>query len=490
MERIYEDIARRTGGDVYVGVVGPVRTGKSTFIKRFMECLVMPNIESEAMRDRARDELPQSGSGRTIMTAEPKFVPEEAVTVQMDDGAVFGVRMIDSVGYMVRSAIGQFEDGRPRMVNTPWFDHEIPMTEAAELGTHKVINEHSTIGVVVTTDGSVTEIPREEYVEPEERVITELTRLGKPFVILVNSLYPDSPMAKAVCEELLGKYGVAAVALNCQELNEGDIHGLLKAVLYEFPVVELGLRMPAWVETLPLEHPVKSALFENMRAGAAGMRRVRDIHGVLESLRECPHITDIRTDFINLGNGCAQVTLDLPRELFYRTLGEQSGFEIKDDGDLMRLLSGLSRVKSEYDKVEHALREVREKGYGIVLPSADELKLEEPEIVKSGGQYGVRLRASAPSIHMIRADIQTEVSPIVGTEKQSEELIHYLLSEFDGEPERLWQSNIFGKSLHDLVSEGLNNKLKRMPDEARAKLQDTLQRIINEGSGGLICIIL
>ncbi|GHU93145.1 stage IV sporulation protein A [Clostridia bacterium] len=410
MERIYEDIAKRTGGDIYMGVVGPVRTGKSTFIKRFMETLVLPNMEDASVRERARDELPQSGSGRTIMTAEPKFVPESAVRITLPEGAAFSVRMVDSVGYMVPGAIGQFEDGRPRMVVTPWYDYEIPMTEAAELGTRKVINEHSTIGIVVTTDGSITELPREDYRDAEERVITELKQLDKPFIVLVNSLYPDSVMAQAVCDEILDKYGISAVSANCQHLEDRDIQDLLKAVLYEFPVSELGVAMPPWVETLPLDHPLKAALYADIRDKSAKLYKIRDIQGVIDGLRGSQNITDARSDFINLGTGGSQITLDLPRELFYQTLGEQSGFEIKDDGDLMRLLSGLSHVKSEYDKIENALREVRENGYGIVLPSASELTLEEPEIVKQGGQYGVRLRASAPSIHMIRADIQTVVS--------------------------------------------------------------------------------
>ncbi|MCL1820825.1 MAG: stage IV sporulation protein A, partial [Oscillospiraceae bacterium] len=338
MEKIYEDIARRTGGDIYVGVVGPVRSGKSTFIKRFMEILVIPNIENTMWRERARDELPQSGSGRTIMTAEPKFVPEDAVEITVGESANFSVRMIDSVGYMVESAIGQFEDGRPRMVNTPWLEHEIPMTEAAEMGTRKVIAEHSTIGIVLTTDGSITDIPREDYIEPEERVINELKALGKPFVIVVNSMYPDSPMAKTVCDDLAAKHGVSASTVNCSMLEESDILELLKTILYEFPVTELGLNLPPWVETLPFEHPIKSTLFECMRASGAGMRRIGDIDGVIAALRECPHISGIRTDHISLGTGEALATIELPRELFYKTLGEQSGFEIGDDGDLMKLL--------------------------------------------------------------------------------------------------------------------------------------------------------
>jgi stage IV sporulation protein A len=480
----------RTQGGIYIGVVGPVRTGKSTFIKRFMETMVIPNIENPHRRERAHDELPQLGSGRTVMTAEPKFVPEEAVEVNLGGSASMSVRMIDCVGYMVPSATGQFEDGRPRMVTTPWFEHEIPMTEAAEIGTRKVIADHSTIGLVVTTDGTATDIPREDYLEAEERVIRELKELGKPFVVLVNSMYPTSPLAQTIAEELSSKHNVAAMAANCAELEEPDVAKIVREVLFAFPVSELGLHLPPWVETLPYEHPIKAGLYAAIRDCGANLFTIRDVESTVASLGNVQDISEARVRHINLGTGVCDAIIELPRELFYRTLGEQSGFEIGDDGDLMKLLSGLSLVKSEYDKVSAALRDVRENGYGIVMPAQEELTLEEPEIVKQGGQYGVRLRASAPSIHMIRADIKTEVNPIVGNEKQSEDLIHYLLSEFDGEPGKIWQSNIFGKSLHELVSEGLNNKLKRMPDDARGKLQETLQRIINEGSGGLICIIL
>ena len=488
--RIYDDIALRTEGDIYIGVVGPVRTGKSTFISRFMETLVIPNISNTYRRERARDELPQSGSGRTVMTAEPKFVPEEAVEISIGDSATFNVRLIDCVGYMVKGALGQFENDMPRMVMTPWFDHEIPMTQAAETGTRKVIAEHSTIGIVITTDGSITEIPREDYVEPEQRVIDELKQLGKPFIVLVNSTYPEASRAQTVCQEIYERHGVTSMAVNCMELEAQDVMEIIKGVLYEFPVNELGIYLPPWVEALPFEHTIKSELYKAISSGAEKMNRIRDVEDAVESMRSYEGISSVKVTGINLGTGMAAAVIDLPRSLFYQTLGEQSGFEVGDDGDLMSLLTELSKVKSEYDRISGALAKVRESGYGIVMPSADELHLEEPEIVRQSGRYGVRLRASAPSIHMIRADIQTEVSPIVGSEKQSEELIHYLLQEFDEDPGKIWQSNIFGKSLHDLVSEGLNNKLMRMPDEARMKLQETLQRIINEGSGGLICIIL
>ena len=489
-QKLYDDIVKRTGGDIYIGVVGPVRTGKSTFIKRFMETLVIPNIENVYRRERARDELPQSGSGRTVMTAEPKFVPEEAVEVKMEDGASFDVRLIDCVGYMVPGAVGQMEDDAPRMVTTPWYDHDIPMTEAAEIGTRKVIAEHSTIGIVITTDGTITDIPREDYLEAEERVITELKELGKPFLVVLNSAFPQSDRARAIQADIQSRYDVSCVCVNCLELTEADVTGVIKGVLYEFPVKELDLFLPSWVDALDYAHPIKTALYAAIREGAGGMRRIRDVEHSLAVIGGCENVSAARVVSISLGSGVASAALELPRSLFYDTISAQSGFTIGDDGDLMELLTQLAGVKKEYDKVAQALRDVRETGYGIVAPSADELKLEEPEIVKQGGRYGVRLKASAPSIHMIRADIETEVSPIVGSEKQSEEMVGYLLQEFEGDTAKIWESNIFGKSFHDLVGEDLNGKLKRMPEDARAKLRETLQRIINEGSGGLICIIL
>ena len=488
--KLYDDIAQRTGGDIYIGVVGPVRTGKSTFIKRFMETLVIPNIENVYRRERARDELPQSGSGRMVMTAEPKFVPEEAVRVEIADGATFSVRLIDCVGYLVPGAVGQTEDDMPRMVTTPWFDHDIPMTEAAEVGTRKVIAEHSTIGIVVTTDGSITDIPREDYLEAENRVITELKELGKPFLVLLNSANPDSDRAKAIQADIMDRYDVTCMRCNCLELNEQDVTSIIQGVLYEFPVKELDLFLPPWVDALPYGHPIKNELYTAIREGAGGLRRVRDVEGAMAAIGQCESVSSAKVSAIDLGSGRACANLELPRALFYDTISAQSGFTIADDGDLMSLLTSLAGVKREYDKVSEALGQVRETGYGIVAPSPEELKLEEPEIVKQGGRYGVRLKASAPSIHMIRADIETEVSPIVGSEKQSEEMVSYLLQEFEGDTAKIWESNIFGKSFHDLVSEDLNTKLKRMPDDARGKLRETLQRVINEGSGGLICIIL
>ena len=487
---IYQNIATRTAGDIYIGVVGPVRTGKSTFIKRFMETQVIPNIDNVYRKERARDELPQSGSGRTIMTAEPKFVPEEAAQIQLEGGGSCSVRLIDCVGYMVKGAIGSTEDDAPRMVTTPWYDHEIPMTEAAEIGTRKVIAEHSTIGIVITTDGSVADIPREDYLEAEERVIRELQELGKPFIVLLNSSDPGGDRAEAIARDIASRYEVKCVPVNCLTLGEEDVAAILKAVLYEFPMQELDLYLPPWVDALPDGHPIKAGLYQAIRESTAQLRHIREVENMVAALGESEHISEARVTALDLGTGVAAASLCLPRELFYQTLSEQSGFSVADDGDLMSLLTRLSAVKAEYDKVAGALKDVRETGYGIVVPGIDELTLEEPEIMKQGGRYGVRLKASAPSIHMIRADIETAVSPIVGNEKQSEDMVNYLLQEFEGDTSKIWQSNIFGRSFHEVVSDDLQTKLKRMPEDARKKLQETLTRIINEGSGGLICIIL
>ena len=487
---LYEDIALRTDGDIYIGVVGPVRTGKSTFIKRFMETLVLPNIENPYRRDRARDELPQSGSGRTIMTAEPKFVPEEAVQITNEGGSTFSVRLIDCVGYMVPGASGQVEGELPRMVTTPWFEHEIPMAQAAEIGTRKVIAEHSTIGIVVTTDGTISEIPREDYLEAEERVIHELKELGKPFLVLLNTAYPHSERAKIIRDDIAEKYDVMCLAVNCLMLDSDMVTDIIRGVLYEFPVRELDYYLPTWVDALSYDHPMKSALYTAIRDGMINVRRIRDIEGSVLTLNEHEDVSEARVLTIHMGTGVATVRIDLPRSLFYQTITKQTGFDISDDGDLLSLLASLAKIKKSYDQIAEALEEVERCGYGIVAPSAEQMALEEPEIVKQGGRYGVRLKATAPSIHMIRADVRAEVSPIMGTEKQSEEMVNYLLQEFEGDTGRIWESNIFGRSFQDLVAEDLSVKLKRMPMDAREKLRETLQRIINEGSGGLICIIL
>lgn len=488
--KIYEDIAMRTAGDIYLGVVGPVRTGKSTFIKRFMEALVIPNIENVYMKERAKDELPQSGSGRTIMTAEPKFVPEDAVQIAIDGGTTLSVRLIDCVGYMVNSAVGQFEGENERMVTTPWFDHEVPMREAAETGTQKVIAEHSTIGIVVTTDGTITDIDRSDYIEPERRVITELQEIGKPFIVILNSAEPLSGRAAEVKNWIEQEYNVICIVKNCLELETGDITEIMKSILYEFPIQELGIHLPSWVEALEFDNPIKTELFQAIKACAGGLSRIKDVREYLALLGEQENICRSEVRSIELGSGSISAEVELPRQLLYVTLSEQTGFAIADDGDLIPLLTKLSNIQSDYDKIQEALQDVRTKGYGVVLPGNDELTLQEPEIVKQGGRYGVRLKASAPSIHMIMANVETEVSPGVGGEKSSEDIINYLLQEFEGDVSKIWDSNIFGKSLYEIAGEGLNAKIKKMPEDAQGKLQETLQRIINEGSNGLICIIL
>ena len=489
-QSIYKDIAKRCGGDIYIGVVGPVRTGKSTFIKRFMETLVIPNIQSEFARERATDELPQSAAGRTIMTTEPKFIPEEAVKITLADNASLNVRMIDCVGYIVPSSLGYIENEQPRMVVTPWFDKEIPFNLAAEIGTQKVINEHSTIGLVVTTDGSISDIPRAEYEEAEARVVSELKQIDKPFVVLLNCANPKAPAAIQLRADLEERYGVPVVAVNCLDLDEADIRLILSDVLFQFPVREVALTLPGWVTALEADHWLKTALYDAIRTAASEVSHIGQLKKQMSTLENCEYINRVLMDAIDLGSGSAAVSIDVANELFYRILGEATGLEIPDESALMPCMIELAAIKKEYDKVKCALDEVAATGYGIVMPSLEELTLEEPEIVKQGGRYGVRLKASAPSIHMMAANITTEVSPIVGSEKQSEELVMYLLKEFEESPQKIWESNIFGKSLHELVNEGLHNKLYRMPSDARMKMQETIERIINEGCTGLICIIL
>lgn len=490
MQDIYSDIALRTGGDIYIGVVGPVRTGKSTLIKRFMEQLVIPNIESGYKKERAVDELPQSAAGKTIMTTEPKFIPEEAVPVQLANGAQFRARMIDCVGYIVPSALGYIENEMPRMVMTPWFDEEIPFNMAAEIGTQKVITEHATIGLVVTTDGSISDIPREEYAECEERVIRELQELGKPFVVLLNCVDPDAENARALAMEMQETYGTTVLPVSCTQLEDEDIRSILTALLYAFPIREVNFAMPGWISMLEKTHPVKQAVFSAIRCAAEHLVTVRDAAGLAVPICDCEYVTRAESTAIDLGSGTVTITVTLDGSLYFGILSESTGLDIRDEGSLLEILRELCRIKRAYARIEPALREVEATGYGIVMPDMEELRLEEPEIIRQGGKYGVRLKASAPSIHMMKAGINTTVSPIVGTEKQSEELVMYLLQGFEEDPARIWESNIFGKSLHELVNEGLHSKLFKMPVEARMKLQETLERIINEGCSGLICFIL
>lgn len=487
MEHIYECIAGRTGGNIYIGVVGPVRTGKSTMIKRIMEQLVIPNIDDPYRRERARDELPQSGSGKTIMTSEPKFVPEEAVEISPDGTTKLRVRMIDSVGYMVDGAVGAEEDGQPRMVTTPWFEEEIPMTQAAELGTKKVMEEHCSIGLVVTTDGSITDIPRSDYAAAERRAILDMQATGKPYLVIINSRNPMSEEAKQLKEQLKQEFHVDAFVADCQAMDVDGIMEMLKALLYSFPMKQLQIYMPRWVDALEMDHPVKAALYEALLQRAEEISNLGMVEATLGKLKELEQVLDFHVRSVDLATGTVSCALSFPEVLFYEILSAKAGIPVKNDAQLITLLSELSRVKGEYDKIADALAAVQATGYGVVMPGAGEMKLETPQIVRKGSSFGVKLKAGAPSIHMIRVDVDTEISPMVGDEKQSQDLIAYLGGE---DPEKLWQSNIFGKSVYELIRDGLNSKLMQMSGDVRGKFRGTLTKIVNDGANGLICLIL
>ena len=488
--KLYQDIAGRCDGDIYLGVVGPVRSGKSTFIKRFMELLVLPNMRGEGNRERAVDELPQSGAGRTIMTTQPKFIPNEAVEVTLRDSASAKIRLVDCVGYLIPGVLGLNEGDESRMVRTPWYDHDIPFEEAAEIGTRRVIQEHSTIGVVVTTDGSVVDMPRSAYTEAEERVIRELKALGKPFIIVLNCKMPDSPEAQRTKDALEERHGVPVHAVDVLGMQLDDVNELLESVLFEFPLREIRIHAPSWLTSLADDHWLGKSVNDSVLPTLENMHRVRDHAMLRQALIDNEYTEDVLPGEINLNDGTVEYRLTMKDGLFYRILGEASGQEIEGEEHLFELMKELVRAKREYDRVADALSSVRTTGYGMVAPAMEELELQEPEIVKQGSHFGVRLKASAPSLHMIRVDIQTEVSPIVGTEKQSEELVKYLLSAFENNREGIWDTEIFGKSLNELVREGLSSKLMRMPEDVRGKIQESLQKIINEGNGGMICILL
>lgn len=488
--RLYKDMAARTGGDIYLGVVGPVRTGKSTFIKRFMDTLVIPHMQDTGWRERATDELPQSAAGRTIMTTEPKFVPEQAASIVLDDVSNVRVRLVDCVGYIVPSALGYIEEDRPRMVKTPWYDEEIPFNMAAEEGTRRVITDHSTVGLVVTTDGTIADIPRSEYADAEQRVVKELQALNKPFTVLLNSVDPYADSTRRLAEELTATYGVPVVPVNCQTMSEGEIVSVLEAVLSQFPLCQVGVSLPSWLMRLHREHPLRCEVLAAVRSACSNVAKVGEMDRVARDIQLCEYVETVRVCGVDMGSGCATVTVTLLPELFYRILGDATGLTIPDDGALMSVITEMADTCRKYEKVRGALEQVEATGYGIVMPEMEEMTLEEPEIIRQSGRYGVRLRASAPSIHMMKAQINTEVSPIVGTERQSEELVSYLLGRFEEEPVKIWESNIFGTSLYGLVNEGLHNKLVHMPEDARLKLKETVERIINEGCNGLICIIV
>ena len=487
---IYEDIAKRTQGDIYIGVVGPVRTGKSTFIRKFMETLVLPNIDNEFKRDRTRDEIPQSGSGKTIMTVEPKFVPADGVVIQLKDSVSLKVRMVDCVGYIVEGALGHEENGKQRLVSTPWSKDAMTFEEAAEIGTKKVIRDHSTIGVVVITDGSVTGIERGSYIEAEERVIDELKSMNKPFVVILNSLTPKDEKTELLRNELEEKYEVPILPVNVEQMEEPDIENILETVLYDFPLNEIRINISKWVEGLEKNHWIKESIISTLKQCIANLQKIRDIDDIVNGFENLEFLDGVTVENVELGEGVVNIQLSTKQELFYNVLEEKSGFKIEEDSQLLNLVTTLSKVKQEYDKIEVALNDAKNFGYGVVAPSLSELSLEEPEIIKQGKQYGVKLKANAPSLHIIKADISTEVSPIVGNQNQGEEMVKYLLNEFEQNPSEIWESNMFGKSLNDLVKEQLQSKLYTMPDEIRFKIQKTLQKIINEGSNNIITIIL
>lgn len=487
---IFKDIAERTGGDIYLGVVGAVRTGKSTFIKKFMELVVLPNMENEAEKARALDEMPQSAAGKTIMTTEPKFVPNSAASVRVEEGLEVNIRLVDCVGYTVPGAKGYEDENGPRMITTPWYEEPIPFHEAAEIGTRKVIQDHSTIGVVVTTDGTIGEIPRRDYIEAEERVIEELKEVGKPFIIVINSVQPYDPSTEALRVKLEEKYNIPVLAMSVEGMRESDVLNVLREALYEFPVLEVNVNLPSWVMVLRDTHWLRESYQDSVKETVKDIKRLRDVDRVVQHFKEFEFISDASLAGMDMGQGIAEIDLYAPDELYDTILKEIVGVEIRGKDHLLELMQDFAYAKAEYDQIADALRMVKQTGYGIAAPSLSEMSLDEPEIIRQGHRFGVRLRAVAPSIHMIKVDVQSEFAPIIGTEKQSEELVRYLMQDFDDDPLSIWNSEIFGRSLSSLVREGIQAKLTLMPENARYKLKETLERIINEGSGGLIAIIL
>lgn len=487
METIYADIAARTQGNIYIGVVGPVRTGKSTLVKRIMEMLVIPNVSDPYRRERARDELPQCGSGKTIMTSEPKFVPEEAVEISPDGTTKLKLRLIDSVGYMVDGAVGATEDGQERMVTTPWFDREIPMSQAAELGTQKVMQEHCSVGLVVTTDGTATDIPRNDYLSAEARAIRDMQSTGKPFLVIINSRAPEAEAARQAQAHIQAQFGLQSVIADCQNLDNSGIAQLLQQLLLAFPMTQLQIYMPRWMDAVEDTHPVKEALYRALAIQAQQIRCLGQAEEALQPLSQVEGVQSLRIRKLCPATGNVECVIRFPESLFYEILSARAQMPIENDAQLLQLLTQLSKVKQKYDRIADALNCANATGYGVVMPSADQMTLDDPEVVRKNGAFGVRLKAAAPSIHMIRVDVDTQISPMVGDEKQSKELVDYLMTQ---SPEQLWQSNIFGKSVYTLIQEGLNAKLIQLPAEVRDRFRGTLSRVINEGASGLICLIL
>ncbi|MDS1030686.1 stage IV sporulation protein A [Bacillota bacterium LX-D] len=487
---IFRDIAERTGGDIYLGFVGPVRTGKSTLIKKFMESIVLPNIKNPNERDRAKDELPLSSEGKTITTTEPKFIPNEAVEIVIKEGLKLKVRMVDCVGYKVEGAIGYEEDNGPRMVHTPWFEEAVTFQEAAEVGTRKVITDHSTIGIAVFTDGSISDIARENYLDAEERVIYELKELKKPFVIILNSTHPEQEDTIQLAHSLEEQHNVPVLPMNCAYLTEKDVLNILEEALYEFPVTEVNVNLPKWVDELENSHWLRASYEESVHEAIEKVTRLRDIDGVIDELALNTNVEKVYLKNVDLGTGSIEIEIYAQEGLFHKILNELTGFEIEGDHTLLRLMQELSVIKKDYDKISYGLQEVRNMGYGMVVPTVEEMELQEPELIKQGRGFGVKLKAVAPSYHLIKANITTEITPLIGTEKQCDDLIKYIMDEFEENPQKIWETNVFGKSLSDLVREGIQGKLYHMPENAQQKLQETLERIVNDGSGGLICIII
>lgn len=485
---IYRDIQARTNGEIYLGIVGPVRTGKSTFIKRFMDLLVLPKMENDHSRERTRDELPQSASGKTIMTTEPKFVPKDAAEISLLHDVNVKVRLIDCVGYMVDGASGHMENEEERKVKTPWFEYEIPFTKAASIGTQKVIHDHATIGIVITTDGSICDLKRENYMTAEEKTIRELQAIGKPFVVLVNSRKPYGPEAKQVAEELKEKYHVTAMTVNCEQLREEDIHRIMENVLFEFPISEVQFYIPKWVEMLPREHKIKADLIAHMKEIMKTMSEIKDAANGIER-RDSEYINEMKMDAIEMDTGCVRIRIQIADRYYYEMLSEMTGMDISSEYELVRTMKEMSGMKQEYDEVKDAMESVKMKGYGVVSPRRDEIHLEEPTIIKQGNKYGVKIHSEAPSIHMIRANIETEIAPIVGSEQQANDLVQYIKESSEAKG-GIWETNIFGKSIEELVTDGMRNKILMINDESQVKLQDTMQKIVNDSNGGMVCIII
>ena len=485
---VYKDIQARTKGEIYIGVVGPVRTGKSTFIKRFMELAVLPAMEDESLKAVSTDELPQSAGGKTVMTTEPKFIPKEAVQITLGDGIQAKVRLIDCVGYMVEGAAGHMEEDTERMVKTPWFDTEIPFTQAAEIGTQKVIRDHATIGIVVTADGSFSDIPRESYVPAEEQTIRELKKAGKPFILLLNSQRPFGDEAIKLAEELKEKYQVSVYPVNCSQLHKEDVNRILTGILYEFPVVKMNFYMPKWIEMLDATNRIKENVIENARKILNNITYMKDVVAYAFE-PEGDYLTKLKAEQLQLSDGSVNIAMDVGERYYYENMSEMTGIEVKGEYQLISMVKELAEMKREYEKVADAMQAVRMRGYGVVNPGLSDINMEEPVIIRHGSKFGVKIKATSPSIHMIRANIETEIAPIVGSEEQANDLINYI-KEGEKAEEGVWQTNVFGKTLGELIEDGIRSKISMMDDESQMKLQDTMQKIVNDSNGGLVCIII